>query len=299
MPDVTEQLTAYFDATVERVTAEDVLAGADVRAQNGRLEPPRVPRFRPAWVVAAGFAATIVLVGGAVGIARLLEGDSAGVETAPQPVGDSGQGLSGPWGLLIAAGVILVLAVVGLALRSRREIVKEQAMQTLERPETEVSPRPRSPAILILLAALLALVAGAFGWWIGSSGDNVGDIPEIVESLNQAWVDGDADAVAALHTEDGIWDDIDVSKGVGRLTRLSGRSQIRQHASHGMGADFEELTADHVIVLEDVIIYQWTAKGTSPIVPFETTGVSILEIEDGLIAKSAIYVNNTEIYGGQ
>ena len=56
MRDVTEQMTAYFDATIERLTAEDVLAGADVRAQNGRLAPVGVPRLRPAWVVAAGFA---------------------------------------------------------------------------------------------------------------------------------------------------------------------------------------------------------------------------------------------------
>ena len=47
MRDVTEQMTAYFDATVERVTAEDVLAGADVRSQNGRFAAAPAPRLRP------------------------------------------------------------------------------------------------------------------------------------------------------------------------------------------------------------------------------------------------------------
>ena len=58
------------------------------------------------------------------------------------------------WVVLIGAAVVLLLAVVGLVWRNR--IVKEQTMQTLERPEVEVSPRPRSPAILILLVAVLA-----------------------------------------------------------------------------------------------------------------------------------------------
>ena len=210
MRDVIEQLTAYFDATVERVTAEDVLAGADVRSQNGRHAPTRVPRLRPAWVVAAGFVATVVLIGGAIGIARLLErgwGDGG----APPPIGDAGDGLAGPWVLLIAAGVILALAMVGMAWRSRREIVKEQDMQTIEKPEVEVSPRPRSPAIFILLAALLILAAGALGWWLGSSGgERAAEVPEIVELFNQALIDGDVEAMTALYTEDGVWEERDL-----------------------------------------------------------------------------------------
>lgn len=294
MRDVTEQLAAYFDATVERVTAEDVLAGSHVRSQNGRLERARAPRLRPAWVVAAGFVATIVVVGSAVGIATLLEGDSAGVGIESPPIGDNADGLSGPWALLIAVGVIAVLAVAGLAWR-QREIVKEQTMQTLERPEVEVSPRPRSPAILILLIALLVLAAGALGWWIGSSGDTT-DVPEIVELMNQAWVDGDADAVAALYTEDGVYELFDVTTGVGSLHRETGRPAIREQVS--IAQDFEKFSADYVTVLEDVIIYQWTAEGTTPVVPFELSGATILEIEDGLIARSVMYYNSVEFYGG-
>lgn len=300
MRDVTEQLAAYFDATVERVTADDVLAGADVRSQNGRVAPTRVPRLRPAWVVAAGFVATVVLIGGAIGITRLLERGSGEVG-APPPVGDAGDGLSGPWALLIAAGVILVLAVVGLAWRSRREIVKEQDMQTIERPEVEVSPRPRSPAILIALVALLVVAAGAIGWWIGSSGDSgaAGDVPEIVELWNQAWVDGDAGALVALYAEDAVYEQIDVSmRGGGGALAVTG-SDIRVMVAGGMAADFEKLTADYTTVLEDMIIYQWTGSGTAPLAPFESTGATILEIEDGLITRSVLYYNRDEIYRGQ
>ena len=297
MRDLTEQLTAYFDATVERVTAKDVVAGSDVRSQNGRLAPAQVPRLRPTWVVAAGFVATVALVGGAVGVATLLEGNSAGVGTAPSPVGDAADGLSGPWALLTAAGAILVLAMVGLTWR-RRKNVKEQRMQTLERPEVEVSPRPRSPAMLILLIALLVLAAGALGWWIGSSGDGV---VMSRRSLSHGTRPGSMamEGLWLLYVEDGIYETIDVSTGVGRLSRESGKSDIRDTASSVMAMDFERFSADYVTVLEDVIIYSWTAEGTTPIVPFETTGVTVLEMEDGLIAKSVMYYNSVELYGGE
>jgi ketosteroid isomerase-like protein len=300
MRDVTEQLTAYFDATVERVTAEDVLAGSRVRGQNGRLEPTRTPRLRPAWVLAAGFVATVVLVGGAVGVARVLESDSAGVGTAPSPASDTADGLSGPWTLLIAAGAILMLAVVGLVWRNRIEIVKEQTMQTLERPEVEVSPRPRSPANLILLVAVLVLAAGALGWWIGSSGgDDVGDVPQIVEQLNQAWVDGDADGVAALYTEEGIYEDMELELPTSiRGERYIGTSQIVSHARQGMNAaDFEEMRVNKVMTLDNLIVYEWTASGISYESPFEATGVIVLEMEDGLIARSFYYYFSPELFG--
>jgi ketosteroid isomerase-like protein len=200
-----------------------------------------------------------------------------------------------PWVVLIGAVVVLLLAVVGLVWSNR--IVKEQIMQTLERPEVEVSPRPRSPAFLILAAALLVLAAGALGWWIGSSSDDVGNIPEIVELWNQAFVDGDGAALAALYTEDGAYERIDVSTGVGRFSRETGRAGIQEQVA--LAPDFETLAPDRVAVLEDVIIYQWTAKGTTPIVPFETTGVTVFEMEDGLIAKSVLYFNSVELYGGE
>lgn len=297
MPDVTEQLAAYFDATVERVTAEDVLAGSVARVQNGGLPPTRARRLRPASVLAAGFVATIVVVGGAVGITRLLEGDSAGLGTAP-PVGDSGEGLSGPWGLLIAVAVIVALAVVGLFWRGRNKIVKEQTMQTLEKPEVEVSPRPRSPAILVVLAVLLVGAAGVLGWWIGSSDDDVGDVPEIVNLVNEAWVDDDPEALIELYTENAVFEEMSLKNPTYGRVEYIGRADIRGHLAAGMQATgFEEFTVDTVIVLDNLVITQWTAIGTQGTEPFEATGVWVFEMKDGLIARSSLYYDHSEVFG--
>lgn len=63
MSDVTDQLAGYFDATVERITAEDVLE----RATGLDHHPVRRPRRRPHPVVVFSLAAltVIVLIGGA------------------------------------------------------------------------------------------------------------------------------------------------------------------------------------------------------------------------------------------
>lgn len=227
MPDVTQQLAAYFDATVERVTAEDVLAGSAVHVQNGRSEPARVGRLRPAWVVAGGFVATMVVIGGVVGVALLFEGGAAEVGSGRAPVGDATDGLSGSWGLLIAVGLVLAAAIVGLVLRSRREIVKEQTMQTLERPEVEVSPPSQSPAVLIVLSALLAIAVATAGWLfvenrsLQSDLDDALSWPSVSEltaeeqriydvlgpegSFVTAWRAGDVDAMLELNAANAEW----------------------------------------------------------------------------------------------
>lgn len=294
MPDVTEPLTAYFDATVERVTAEDVVAGSAVRVQDGWIDPTRSHRLRPAWITTAGFVATIVFIGGAVGIAWLLRDDSTEVGVAPSPVGDAGAGPSTQWGLLIGIGLVLLLAVISLAVRGRNKIMKEQDMQTLERPEVEVSPRPRSPVILI--AGLLVVAAGALGWWIGSSGDSVStDIPEIVDSFNQALLDGDVDAMAALYAENGIWEEMQLQLPALSRDERYGGSNIAVRLSMGANAaDTEEMIVDNVMVLDNLIVYEWTASGTSRSLPFETTGVMVFEMDGELIARSFLYYDSAE-----
>lgn len=57
MSDLKTQLSAYFDAVVERVDREDIPAPESVELQ----PPPR--RIRPAWVVGLGTAAVVILLG--------------------------------------------------------------------------------------------------------------------------------------------------------------------------------------------------------------------------------------------
>ncbi|RLE13578.1 MAG: hypothetical protein DRJ28_07115, partial [Actinobacteria bacterium] len=62
MRDLTDQLADYFDATVERITAEDVLAGRQVRPPAQHLHQPiRKRMLRPAWALSVAFVTTIVV----------------------------------------------------------------------------------------------------------------------------------------------------------------------------------------------------------------------------------------------
>jgi len=174
-------------------------------------------------------------------------------------------------------------------------------MKTLERPEVEVSPRPRSPAMLAVLAALLVLAAGGLGWWIGSSGDDVGNVPEIVDLWNQAWVDGDADALAALYTEDGIYEhaNLDIPGAQREIALMAtGTTEIWGHATTSMAAaDFDEVTIDELLELDDLIIYLWTGSGVNGVSKqFETSGVSVLEMQDGLIVRSLTFYDAEELF---
>lgn len=298
MHDVTEQMAAYFDATVERVTAEDVLAGRSIHVQNGRHDPVHRRRLQPAWVLAAGFAVTIVLVGGAVVAVRWLStGSTTEFGTDRAPVGDAGAGVSVPW-VLIAVGALLVASVVALVIRPRSKIAEEKTMQTLDRPEVETSPRPRSPAIFVIAAGLLIAAAGLLGWWIGSSGEGgaVSDVPDIVTQFNQALADGDAEGVAALFHENGVLEekDLDVTAW-DRDEQLVGRGIIATYFELGAGAvDTEEIDVNQVMVLDNVIVYEWTARGTRRDLPTETTGVILFEMDGDLIARGYLLYDTAE-----
>lgn len=70
-------------------------------------------------------------------------------------------------------------------------------------------------------AVQLTVAAGAVGWWIESleSDDKVdlaAEMPEVVERYFDAALDGDADAVAALFTDEGIFVGSSAAPGIGR-----------------------------------------------------------------------------------
>ena len=121
MSDLDTQIHSYFDANVERITADDVFAGRRLVEQlhRSRARWQILPKF----VAAFGFAVTAFVVCGSLGLGLALHqpGDGAAAGTVSYGVG-TGPPASTGWGLLSIAAFLAVFALVFivLALRSAR-----------------------------------------------------------------------------------------------------------------------------------------------------------------------------------
>jgi hypothetical protein len=212
MRDVGSQLAEYFEATTERVDAEDVLVRAAVNHQVDEL--PHHRRLRPAWATAAGFAGVLVLVGGALLAGWMLRNPTV---VEPQPTGARVAATGGGWGwwpLLAIGGVALVGFIVLVAKRLLRA-TREVDMQTLDENQQEATAvrtwRGSRRAWLIVMAALV-VVAGAIASWaiIEANQDDDGDLAivnEFADSWDAAVLASDGQSAAALFTEDGAFGD--------------------------------------------------------------------------------------------
>jgi flagellar basal body-associated protein FliL len=212
------QLREYFDAGVERVSVEDVIARA--RVGEGGLRPLHAKRnLKPAWAAVGAFAATLVGLGGLASVLRLtprIPGDAgAGVGE----IAEVGGGSIGVW--LIAAAVAAVAAglAVWLVHRSTKRTEDEEetvsdkgrvtVMETIEGTDTDdrttekTEHRSRWPIVVIVVMAI-ALV-GLIAWMTLAMRPNspTAAPPEVVELMgeyNAAWNAYDADALEALVT---------------------------------------------------------------------------------------------------
>lgn len=218
MPQVEHQLREYFDAGVERVSADDVI----VRAAVGKdvVEPRRRPS--PAWVAVGAFALTLVVFGGAFIAIGLLE--QAGVNVAGgglTPVSGSVGSLA-LWPIAaVGAGGLAALAAWLLRTRSGegRDGDGERAehMETMEKPQVEkpttqqLATRNRwlMVGVVVLVVALLALGAWVlFGTRANSPNAAPAEVAEVMDDYVAAWNNYDAGALEALVTpEYRMWTD--------------------------------------------------------------------------------------------
>jgi len=148
-----------------------------------------------------------------------------------------------------------------------------------------------------LAAALLAVAAGAVGWWAGSGGEDTIDTPQIVEKWTSAFIAGDAEAVGVLYTEDAVLEEPGVPAVV------SGRSAIQAFHAQGMQyADWAEKSYDNIIVSDDVVVMEGENSGMSrtparsTMTPFSTQVITVLELEDGLVSRAIIYYDPAELF---
>jgi hypothetical protein len=215
MSRVEPQLREYFDAGVERISVDDVIAHARVR--ENQLEPLRLRRnLKPAWAAVAAFAVTILGLGGLAATLKLTERITGEFGSDAAEIVAADGGALGIW--LIAAFVAaLAAAAVTWLIRGpatkdsqdRHDQGKVMVMETIEDTDrysgaTKETTKPsRWPTIVmaVLAVAVVALVA----WMIFAMRPNSPNAapPEIVqlmEDYNTAWNAHDVDAIEGLVT---------------------------------------------------------------------------------------------------
>ena len=230
MSEIETQLRDYFDATVERVTAEDVLARQRVFETIRPVTPRRT--WHPAWVAVGAFVATAVVLGGTIGLGAVLTG----------PTGDVGSGgiaavvreatEAASWWWLLIAAIALVIAVAGalIALRRRQGTHEEEEdtmATTIEAPPAETTGRADHNnrglivTIVVLAVALLALGAWAIYQQTAESETAApAAVGELLDDYRAAWNNFDGAASLALTTEDYVFVDGDLAYDQARTVRL-------------------------------------------------------------------------------
>ena len=166
-------------------------------------------------------------------------------------------------------------------------------------PETPAEPESQSWTWLIVAAVLALVVGSAIGWWLGSDGEESVETPDVVERWAEAWVSGDYEGLDALYAQDAVF--------VTPTDQWS-RGVIRAAALETMAnTDFSALEREATIVGDDVIVVEYTVRGTHdytvrgtdvrPGVPVETQLVAVFEVDaDGLLARSTVYFDESEMF---
>ncbi len=212
------QLREYFDAGVERISAEDVFART--RVGEGGLQPLHSKRsFKPAWAAAGAFAATLVGLGGLASVLKLAPRLAGEADAGAAEAVDAGGSTIAVW--LIAAVVAAVAAglTVWLVHRSSKRAENEQEidsdqgkvtiMETIDRADTETQTtektgqRSRWPIVVIVVMAI-ALV-GLIAWMTLATRPNSPtaappEVQQLMEDYYTAWNEYDADAIEGMVT---------------------------------------------------------------------------------------------------
>ncbi len=193
-----------------------------VRRRDGLVVGPRM-RFRAAWVAAAAFTATLVVIGGSVALSIAIDRPGLDAGSFFEAVDEVGTTAPGGWlpVVLIAAAAAIVAVVVSRQ-RVRRD--KEDEMTTtLEKPHRGQEKPPKRGPYWLMVAVLVLVGAVVAAWWFGardggspstaqqSTTTTGADAVAVVERMYQAWADNDVDAYRALYAPDAVlvWADLE------------------------------------------------------------------------------------------
>lgn len=218
MRDVHEQLADYFDAAVERITAEDVFAGVQTRARVPAVPEASTaslrPRLSPAWAIGVTFVTTLVVISGSLGLGLLLRATSG-----PPGLGGTAQvpaGTDTTGSLVFFGGALAALVAIGIAAAVRRGVAARRnggatMTATTERPLVDdrvhrLEHRNRTLTITVIVLAVLAIGLGAWAVYQAATATEELSAPDGVMSMTDDWV-------AALGQHDGSVLDLYVESG--------------------------------------------------------------------------------------
>lgn len=248
MPEIETQLREYFDVTVERVTAEDILAGRRVFETIRPVSPRRT--WHPAWAAVGAFVATVAVLGGTFGLGAVLTGPTGDVGSGgiTGVVRDATEAASAWWPLI--APVALVIAIAGALIALNRSqgthegLKEEDAMATtIEAPPAETTGRAdHNNRGLIITIVVLAIALLALGAWAidQQTAESETAAPAAVEDLladyYAALNNYDGEAILALTTENFVHDNgFTTYDQTGMAALVSGRLRVFEYRVERVG----------------------------------------------------------------
>lgn len=213
MSQAEHQLREYFDAGVERIAAQDVLARAAVEGRTQESAAAR-PRRGPAWAAAAAFALTLTIFGVAFGALELVRhyADDAATGGAV-PVPGAGQGLAlWPVVALATAAIAALLTLIRHPLRTQERDEDERKvkpMETMERATiNEAQPaalKKRNRWLIAAVAILGFALVGLVLWMVlatrpTSPTTAPTEVAELMDDYVAAWNAYDVEALSGMVT---------------------------------------------------------------------------------------------------
>ena len=289
MRDLDQQLADYFDATVERITAEDVLIGARSRAWETDQRAIRAVSRRPAWAIAVAFVATIVVVSGSLGVGLLLRASSTPVGAGGTALAETASGTTSPW--IFIGGALAALAAIAVAATARVMTAAGRnggtsMTVTTERPAADdrihkLTNRNRTLTIAVIVLAILAIGLGAWAVYEATAESSELAAPDEVMSMTDDWL-------AALEQFDSSVVDLYVGAGY----HLYGTEEYRgeEIARHLGGAEGQTEVRDHEWTSEPTVMVagedRWVVVrpmeiGQSGMFAESTLSFEIIQMDDG------------------
>ena len=210
MSEIETQLREYFDAAVERVTAEDVLVGHQMLESMTPQEQHWT--WRPAWAAAAGFVATLAVLGGSLGIGIVAHrpATDTGTGRITEVLGEANEAASGWWLFMVAIGVVVAVVGALIARNQQHNSQRENAMATTIKtpPSTRLEAAERNNRGLVMTVVGLAIALVALGAW--ALFDQAAEpetaapqaVQELIDDYEAVWNNYDGDAFSAVTTED-------------------------------------------------------------------------------------------------